>query len=113
MNKKEYEKLKNRITNYFYTIELDRSDWYKLLDYIDNLQQENIEFKQKLLEKMCSDKDVEYRKRIKIENNWNKLKEYIGKEWYCYDNDSIEFEVSKDILNKMQELEKGDSNEDI
>lgn len=44
--------------------------------------------------------------------NWNKLKEYVGAEWYSYDNDSVEFEVAKDILNKMQEIEKGsDSNE--
>lgn len=40
-------------------------------------------------------------------NNWNKLREYISTEWYSYDNDSVEFEVAKDILNKMQELEQG------
>lgn len=42
-----------------------------------------------------------------LKDNWDKLKEYIGAEWYCYDNDSVEVEVAKDILNKMQELEKG------
>lgn len=47
----------------------------------------------------------------KLENNWNKLKEYVAVEWYSYDNDSVEFEVAKDILNKMRELEQGsDSN---
>lgn len=47
-----------------------------------------------------------------LKNNWNKLKEYIGSEWYCFDNESVEFEVAKSILNKMQELEQGsDSNE--
>lgn len=40
-------------------------------------------------------------------NNWNKLREYISTERYSYDNDSVEFEVAKDILNKMQELEQG------
>lgn len=39
-------------------------------------------------------------------DNWNKLKEYIGTEWYSYDNDSVELEVAKDILNRMQELER-------
>lgn len=49
---------------------------------------------------------------IKYKDNWNKLKEYICAEWYSYDNDSVEFEVAKEILNKMQKLEKGsDSNE--
>ena len=51
----------------------------------------------------------EENKRLK--DNWDELKEYVGAEWYCYDNDSDEFEVAKDILNKMQELESSDSNE--
>lgn len=47
-----------------------------------------------------------------LKDNWNKLKEHIGAEWYCFDNESVEFEVAKDILNKMIELEQGsDSNE--
>lgn len=46
-----------------------------------------------------------------LKDNWNKLREYVGVEWYSYDNDSVEFEVAKDLLNKMQELEKSDSNE--
>lgn len=41
----------------------------------------------------------------KLKDNWNKLKEYIGAEWYCYDNESVECEVARDILNKMQELQ--------
>ena len=61
-----------------------------LVSYIKNLQQENKQLK----------------------DNWNKLKEYIGSEWYCFDNESVEFEVAKSILNIMQELEQGsDSNE--
>lgn len=48
----------------------------------------------------------------KYKDNWNKLKEHIGAEWYCFDNESVEFEVAKDILNKMLKLEQGsDSNE--
>ncbi len=41
-----------------------------------------------------------------LENNWNELKKYIGIEWYSYDNDSVEFEVAKCILDKMKEIEK-------
>ena len=41
-------------------------------------------------------------------DNWNKLKEYIGTKWYSYDNDSVEFEVAKDILDKMEEMIGGD-----
>lgn len=39
-------------------------------------------------------------------NNWEELKKYIGKEWYCFDNESLEFEITKSILNKMKELEE-------
>lgn len=47
-----------------------------------------------------------------LKDNWNKLKKYISSEWYCFDNESVEFEVAKAILDKMQELEQGsDSNE--
>ena len=58
---------------------------------------------------------VSYIKKLQQENkqlkdNWNKLKEYIGSEWYCFDNESVEFEVAKDILNKMQKLEQGSDN---
>ena len=57
-----------------------------LVSYIRELQQENKQLK----------------------DNWNKLKEYISTEWYSYDNDSVEFEVSKDILDKMEEMMGGD-----
>lgn len=40
-------------------------------------------------------------------NNWEELKKYIGEEWYCFDNESLEFEIAKSILNKMKELEEG------
>lgn len=57
-----------------------------LVSYIRELQQENKQLK----------------------DNWNKLKEYIGTEWYSYDNDSVEFEVARDILNKIEEMMGGD-----
>lgn len=52
-----------------------------------------------------------YLKDSKIEqlqSNWNSLREYIGKEWYCFDNESVEHEVAKNILDKMNELEGKD-----
>lgn len=47
-----------------------------------------------------------------LQSNWNSLKEYIGEEWYCFDNESVEHEVAKNILDKMNELE-GVDNEKI
>lgn len=57
-----------------------------LVSYIEELQQENKQLK----------------------DNWNKLREYIGIEWYSYDNESVECEVAGDILDKMQELQGSD-----
>lgn len=39
-------------------------------------------------------------------NNWEELKKYIGEEWYCFDNESLEFKIAKSILDKMKELEE-------
>lgn len=57
-----------------------------LVSYIEELQQENKQ----------------------LNDNWNKLREYISTEWYSYDNDSVEFEVAKDILDKMEKMIGGD-----
>lgn len=66
------------------------------------LQQENEQLKEKL------DCDLQWAFRYEKQvDNWNKLREYIGTEWYCFDNESVEFEIAKDILDKMQELERG------
>ena len=43
-----------------------------------------------------------------LQSNWNSLREYIGEEWYCFDNESVEHEVAKNILDKMNELEGKD-----
>ena len=42
-----------------------------------------------------------------LQNNWNELKKYISAEWYCFDNESVEFEVARKIMKKAQELEQG------
>lgn len=73
---------------------------HELLQIIEQLQQENKQLKEKL------DCDLQWAFRYEKQvDNWNKLREYIGTEWYCFDNESVEFEIAKDILDKMQELE--------
>lgn len=69
------------------------------------------------MECMATDDMPYYQNRImlleenkQLKDNWIKLKEYIGSEWYCFDNESVEFEVAKSILNRMQELEQGSDN---
>lgn len=47
-----------------------------------------------------------------LEDNWNKLKEYIDTvfQWYSYsygNEGCIEAKIAKEILNEMQKLEKG------
>ena len=93
---------------------------YALIIYnlIVNLSIENQQLKEKLNDTNKSLKNVQQRNREyrnncfelnkKQKDNWNKLKEYISNEWYSYDNDSVEFEVAKDILNKMEEIIGGD-----
>lgn len=73
-----------------------------------------------MIEKICNEIDITSNEFIikilqkeneQLKDNWNKLREYVGVEWYSYDNDSVECEVAKDILNKMEELEqRNDSN---
>ena len=100
---------------------LDGNDLhYALILYnlIVNLSIENQQLKEKLKDTNKSLKNVQQRNREYRNNcfelnknqkdNWNKLKEYIGTEWYSYDNDSVEFEVARDILDKMEEMIGGD-----
>ena len=42
----------------------------------------------------------------RLNNIINELEKYIGQEWYCFDNESIEFEVARDILDKLKELKE-------
>lgn len=78
-------------------------DVYHNLNY---LQQEKQQLKIQI-----SAREEEYRK---LEENWNKLKEYIKQEpTLDFYNDKLPFEVIMvKIINKMQEIEQGsDSNE--
>ena len=119
-NSEEYKAIKlleQKTKNY----RLDGNDLhYALILYnlIVNLSIENQQLKEKLKDTNKSLKNVQQRNREYRNNcfelnknqkdNWNKLKEYIGTEWYSYDNDSVEFEVAKDILDKMEEMIGGD-----
>ena len=40
----------------------------------------------------------------RLNNIINELEKYIGNEYYCFDNESLEFKIAKDILDKLQEL---------
>lgn len=85
------------------------------INYIDKLQQENRQLQKELEEyknpikyfKYANKNVVEENKKLK--DNWSKLKEFIKSQ-----NDGGIFSnlmIISDALNKMQELEKGDSNE--
>ena len=99
--------------------ELDVIDWNSLLDYINELQQENKQLKEKLdkyenpedmtlFAMWCTEKVKDENKQLK--DNWNKLKEYIKTE--IPEDVFIDTEWFVSILDKMQELEQGsDSNE--
>lgn len=119
-NSEEYKAIKlleQKTKNY----SLDGNDLhYALILYnlIVNLSIENQQLKEKLKDVNKSLKNVQQRNREYRNNcfelnknqkdNWNKLKEYINTEWYSYDNDSVEFEVARDILDKMEEMIGGD-----
>ena len=94
MNKEEYYKRIEKINNRFRTDRVSADEEYQLVCQRNYLSTKYIEH----LEQQCK----------KQKDNWNKLKEYIGTEWYSYDNDSVEFEVAKDILDKMEEMIGGD-----
>ena len=86
---------------------------------ISKLQQETEKLKKQYCERTDCCGRIGNSKKVKelqnenkqLKDNWNELKEYIGAEWYCYDNESVECEVAGDILDKMQELQGSDSNE--
>ena len=53
----------------------------------------------------------QYKEIERLNNIINELRKYIGSEYYCFDNESLEFKIAKDILNKLQELKGDGSNE--
>ena len=80
----------------------------KQLQQENKILKENAENNDKVVDKVNWENRLLKKENKQLKDNWNKLKEYIGTEWYSYDNDSVEFEVAKDILNKMEEMIGGD-----
>lgn len=99
MNEEEINKM-------FHRIELDKANDTCGFEFADgfNCTFDNIA--------TCYDDRLKLYEIIKqLEHNWNELKKYIGLEWCCFDNESVEYEVAKDILDKISELEEGGNNE--
>lgn len=81
-----------------------------LLDIIEFLQNDRKQWINQFAQTHNESIDIQ-KENKQLKDNWNKLREYIGSEWYCYDNESVECEVAGDILDKMQELQGNDSDE--
>lgn len=105
---------KIKIDNYYKpeskTLRLDEIDYTiipnsDIKPLLDKLQQENEKLKIQI-----SAREEEYKK---LEDNWNKLKEIIKKKFIAQGGfTSYEWnDLLNDLLDKMQELENGDSNE--
>ena len=78
---------------------------HALITENEQLKNDNADLKERYnntFECHCNRVQVE-----KLQNNWNELKKYISAEWYCFDNESVEFEVARKIMKKAQELEQG------
>ena len=76
----------------------------KQLQQENKILKENAENNDKVVDKVNWENQLLKKENEQLKDNWNKLKEYIGTEWYSYDNDSVEFEVARDILDKMEEM---------
>lgn len=111
--------------------ELDVIDWNSILEYIDKLQEENKQLKERVayLEKSNNRREetiLEQRQEISnLEDNWNRLKENLRtniKYWREQEQERIKLGfmklggeanskiIFKKILDEMQELEGSDSN---
>lgn len=106
------DKRKAVIEEWFKCNDFEYSDKYiKQLQQVNKILKENAEHNDKVVDKVNWENMLLKKENKQLKDNWNKLREYIGAEWYCYDNESVECEVAGDILDKMQELEGSDSNE--
>lgn len=92
--------------------DIDPADCIKINDLIIELSKENQQLKIQI-----SAREEEYRK---LEDNWNKLKEYIDIKLYNVEYlqklcgcriDDVNHLMLKIIKNKIKELERSDSNE--
>lgn len=140
MNKEEMEKIVNDIKDSLWYLENNKCNIdtkgngleiyyglnYELIKYIRKIEQENKQLKERidkyenpndmtLYTMWCTEIVKDENQQLKY--NWNKLKEYIKSDGISYLNFADERcfcnkKAAKYILNKMQELESGDSNAD-
>ena len=115
----------NRIMHELYTFEDKTSDEVllingfqhinQLIPYINDLQKQNIELKEKILLLKASEPMLEFVKQT-YKDNWNKLKECLNEakhEYRLRNNKDLQdyYEVCvqqiNNILDKMQEIEGG------
>lgn len=105
--KKWREDNKEHIKNYKKEYAKTHDNSFKKLQYkYKQLQQENKQLKEQIKEYQKS-LDETMSEKVDIENNWNKLKEFIVKEYYMY----LPLEASTKSItilrDKMKELEQG------
>lgn len=124
--KRQIDKLKKKYENAVADYEKTRFEKEQLNSLVNSCQEEIRQLKKQLdkyenpedmtlMMMWCTEKVKDENQKLQtiannckqLKDNWDKLKEYVSAEWYCYDNDSVEFEVAKDILNKMQNLQQG------
>lgn len=101
-NNKRYDYLCKQFNVVNYAMKLEK---YTIkLQQENKILKENAEHNDKVVDKVNWENMLLKGENKQLKDNWNTLREYVGLEWYSYDNESVEFEVAKDILNKMQEI---------
>ena len=115
MKKEDYNEYYIQNSNHYL---IPKDVFIELFEELENWKEEskilreNAENNDKVVDNVNWENMLLKKENKQLKDNWNKLRKYISSEWYCFDNESMEFEVAKSILNKMQELEQGsDSNE--
>ena len=87
----------------------------KQLQQENKILKENAENNDKVVDKVNWENMLLKKENKQLKYNWNKLKEYCKENLYFYSglqNEDLEEDTSiQNILEKMQELEKGDSND--
>ena len=80
----------------------------EIMGYIKRIE----ELELKLLEKKCSDKDVEYKEKIKLQNRIDKAIEYIRSEYTITDDDVyLALYSSNGTLDKLEKILEGEEND--
>lgn len=101
--KEKYEELKNNPMYQKYCSVLEIKD-----KVIKKLQQENEELKIQLLEKKCSDKDIEYKEKIKLQKRIDKALGHLN--LFIWEEQLSKYDTLK-ILTHTRDILKGENNE--